>query len=72
VDNGNAWMIYGATVFDSATGLQLGDLKVKDVISQRVVSRDTLFLLQQSGGKTTLLEVRLDVGRARRLLAAKE
>jgi hypothetical protein len=72
VDNGNAWMIYGATVFDSATGLQLGDLKVKDVISQRVVSRDTLFLLQQAGGKTTLLEVRLDVGRARRLLAAKE
>jgi hypothetical protein len=72
VDNGNAWMIYGATVFDSATGLQLGDLKIKDVISQRAVSRDTLFLLQQTGGKTTLLEVRLDVGRARRLLAAKE
>jgi hypothetical protein len=72
VDNGNAWMIYGSTVFDSATGLQLGDLKLKDVISQRVVSRDTLFLLQQSGGKTTLLEVRLDVGRARRVLAAKE
>jgi hypothetical protein len=72
VDNGNAWMIYGATVFDSATGLQLGDLKIKDVISQRVVSRDTLFLLQQSGGKTRLLEVRLDVGRARRVVAAKE
>jgi hypothetical protein len=72
VDDGNAWMIYGATVFDSATGLQLGDLKIKDVISQRVVSRDTLFLLQQAGAKTTLLEVRLDVGRARRLLAAKQ
>jgi hypothetical protein len=63
-------MIYGATVFDSATGLQLGDLKIKDVISQRVVSRDTLFLMQRSGDKTTLLEVRLDVGRARRAIAA--
>jgi hypothetical protein len=72
VDDGSAWMIYGATVFDSATGLQLGDLKIKDVISQRVVSRDTLFLLQQSGVKSMLLEVRLDVGRARRLLAAKQ
>jgi hypothetical protein len=72
VDNGSAWMIYGATVFDSQTGLQLGDLKIKDVISQRVVSRDTMFLLQQAGGKSTLLEVRLDVGRARRLIAAKE
>jgi hypothetical protein len=72
VDNGNAWMIYGASVFDSATGLQLGDLKIKDVISQRAVSRDTLYLLQQSDGATKLLEVRLDVGRARRLLAAKE
>jgi hypothetical protein len=72
VDNGDAWMIYGSTVFDSSTGLQLGDLKVKGVISQRAVSRDTLYLLQQSDGATKLLEVRLDVGRARRLLAAKE
>jgi hypothetical protein len=72
VDDGNAWIIYGATVFDSATGVPLGDLKIKDVISQRAVSRDTLFLLQQDGSKSNLLEVRLDVGRARRMIAAKE
>lgn len=72
VDDGGAWIIYGATVFDSATGLTLGDLKIKDVISQKVVSRDTLMLVQQAAGKSTLLEVRLDVGRARRQLAVKE
>jgi hypothetical protein len=73
VDNGGAWIIYGATVFDSATGVQLGDLKIKDVVSQKVVRRDTLYLVQQTpGGKSTLLEVRLDVDRARRQLAVKE
>lgn len=72
VDDGRAWLLYGASVFDTRTGKLLGDLGIKDVRSQRIISPDTVLLEQQpSNGQTVLLEVRLDVDRARRELASQ-
>jgi hypothetical protein len=60
-------MFYGASVFDTATGKLLGDLLVKNVVSQRVLSRNSVLLVQQpvpgaSPDAAALLEVKLDVG----------
>ena len=73
VDDGRAWLLYGSSVFDTETGKLLGDLGIKDVRSQNAVSGDTIFLVQQPEGATAtaLLEVRLDVNRARRELLSK-
>ncbi len=71
VDDGQAWLLYGASVFDSKTGKLLGDLKIKNIKSQRVVSSDTvLFEQEPEPNQRTLLEVRLDVGRVRREAAS--
>jgi hypothetical protein len=70
VDNGRAWLIYGASVFDSKSGLLLGDLKIKNVASQLAISPDTLLMMQRgNSGKNSLLQVRLDVNRARQVAA---
>ena len=73
VDDGRAWLLYGSSVFDTASGKLLGDLGIKDVRSQTAVSGDTIFLAQQPEGApaTALLEVRLDVNRARREMLSK-
>jgi hypothetical protein len=71
VDNSRAWLLYGASIFDTATGKLLGDLGLKNIQSQKVVSGDTVLLQQSEGAASALLEVKLDVNKSRRELAAK-
>ncbi len=71
MDQGNAWILAGASVFDSRTGRLLGDLGLKNITSQRVTSPDTVFLTLQNGNETTLLEARLDITRMRREVGTK-
>ena len=73
IDDGRAWILYGASVFDSASGRRLGDLGISDIRSQRVINRDTVMLLRRrpSDPNQTLLEVKLDVSKARRQELAK-
>jgi hypothetical protein len=73
IDEGRAWILYGASVFDSASGRRLGDLGISDVTAQKVVGRDTVMLLRRPPNEPnpTLLEVKLDVAKARREEFAK-
>lgn len=73
IDDGAAWLLFGSSVFDSASGRRLGDLGIPGIVSQKVVKRDTLMLLQgpTTTPNTVLLEVKLDVAKARREELAK-
>ncbi len=71
IDQGRAWVLYGTSVFDSATGKQLGNIGIKGVYGQKVTSPSTLLLMKHvDGAGAALLEVRLDLDRARRAVAA--
>jgi hypothetical protein len=69
VDQGRAWILYGASVFDSASGKRLGDLGIKGVYAQKVAGPSTVLLAKYSReAGSGLVEVRLDLDRARRAL----
>ncbi|MBC7782837.1 MAG: hypothetical protein H7144_03275 [Burkholderiales bacterium] len=69
IDEGDAWLLYGASVFDTKTGKSLGELGLPNIRSQKVIAPDTAYLVQQlSAERSALLEVRLDFHQARRAL----
>jgi hypothetical protein len=71
VEQGRSWLYYGASLFDTASGRELGRLGIERVISQKEISPSTVLLVQDgpTQGKSTLLEVKLDFARARRTTA---
>jgi hypothetical protein len=66
LDDGRAWSVYGTRVYDMATGDLLGDIGIDSIVAQRVTGPSSLLLLQQlDGNSRALIDVRLDIARAR-------
>ena len=71
LDQGRAWIVDGASVFDAASDRLLGRVGIRGVRAQKVTRPDTVMLMQGLEMGATLLEVRLDLNDARGALTGR-
>lgn len=59
--DGQGWLLYGASVYDFKSGRLLGEIGLSDVISQRVIDKETCALIHKgSNGQAELKIIKLN------------